>query len=238
MGIRYVYLDETELEHRIDLDQTGNESATNNQMELRAVIEGIRQSTQQDIQASYNSIEVRTDSRYVVDNKNNAVYSWSKNGWLNRDGKPVENAQLWKELIKVIRNVSYRIEIVWVKGHSLDQDNRAVDRLARKSAKSLLDPPLVQSKLRRKKSDQKTKKGSIEMKGQRVSIHVINDEYMKLQKLSKYRYEIISPGSEYFQKLDTVYSELHHLRSGHKHIVTFNANNKNPRILKLIRELG
>jgi hypothetical protein len=93
-------------------------------------------------------------------------------------------------------------------------------------------------KLRRKKSKSKTVRGSIEMKGQRVTIHIINEEYLRLQKLSKYRYEVISKGSVYFGNVDIAYSELHHLKAGHKYIITFNNDNRNPRILKVIREIG
>src|SRR5688500_11379190 len=88
MGIRYIYLDRDELEHRIDIEVMGHEGATNNQMELKAVIEGLKEIKNQEIPINYSFIEVRTDSRYVVDNKNRAIYTWSKNKWLNFNGKP------------------------------------------------------------------------------------------------------------------------------------------------------
>ena len=75
------------------------------------------------------------------------------------------------------------------------------------------------------------------MKGQRISIHIINEQYLRMQKLSKYRYEIISKGSKYFGNIDFIYSKLHHLKAGHKYIVTLNKNDKNPLILKLIEEI-
>lgn len=237
IGIRYIYLDELEEEQNIDLELEGFAGATNNQMELLAVIEGLKNSANQNIPVKYDIIEIRTDSRYVSDNINNAIYNWSRNKWLNINGKPVENADLWKRLIKEIKNVNLRVEIIWVKGHSNDPHNKAVDKLAKKSAKLPLNEPLVQIKLRRKKSKKLTNLGSIEMKGQRISIHIINDQYLKLQKLSKYRYEIISKGSKYFGNVDFIYSELHYLTSGHKYIVTLNKNDKNPRILKLIKEI-
>lgn len=206
-------------------------------MELKAVIAGIKSISHHEIPINYNFIEVWTDSRYIVDNLKNALYNWSKNKWFNYKGRPVENAILWKELIKVLKSVKCRVQINWVKGHSTDKDNRAVDQAAKYSAKSFLDMPIVPIKVRRKKSEKKTKIGSIEMKGQKVSIHIINEEYMKLQKLSKYRYEIISKGSKYYQNVDIIYSDLHHLRAGHKYIVTFNKEKLNPRILKVVKEI-
>jgi ribonuclease HI len=237
MGIRYIYLDDIEDEYIIDLELEGFEGATNNQMELLAVIEGIRKSSNQDIPYPYNRIEVRTDSRYVADNKNNAIYNWSQNQWLNNNNRPVENAELWKKLIKAIKNVNKKVDIEWVKGHSKDPHNKAVDSLAKKSAKSLLNKPLNTVKLRRKKTKASTKLGSVEMKGQRISIHIINEEFLKLQKISKYRYEIISHGSEFKGNVDLIFSELHHLKAGHNYVVTFNKDQKNPRILKLINEI-
>ncbi len=237
IGIRFIYLDEKEEEFYIDLELEGYEGATNNQMELLAVIEGLRNSIDQNIPIKYHEIEIRTDSRYVVDNRNNAIYYWSSNKWFNKDGKPVENAELWKKLIKEIKGVNCRVNIIWVKGHSADPHNKAVDKLAKRSAKSLLKEPLDQIKLRRKKSDKKTKIGSIEMKGQRVSIHIINEQYLRVQKLSKYRYEIISKKSEFYGNVDFIYSELHHLKGGHRYYVILNKDSKNPRILKLIRAI-
>jgi ribonuclease HI len=237
IGIRYVYLDESENEVRIDLDETGNESGTNNQMELKAVIIGIKKLYQQNIPIKYNHIEVRTDSKYVTDNKNNAIYYWSKNKWKNRNGRPVENSLLWKELIRQIGKINCKIEFVWVKGHFKDIDNKAADILAKDSAKSILDSPIVPIKVRRKKSSKKTKIGSIEMKGQRIKIHIITEEYMKLPRLSKYRYEVISRRSKYYGYVDFIFSELHHLKAGHKYLVTLNTDTNNPRILKMIQEI-
>lgn len=237
MGVRYVYLDTEENEYRIDIDVMGHQGATNNQMELKAVIEALKELKNQNIPVSYNFIEIRTDSRYVVDNKARAIYNWSKNGWLNPYGKPVENAVIWKELIKTLKSVNCRVEFVWIKGHSKDADNKAADKLAKDSAKSLLKSPLFVVKLRRKKSNQFTKRGSIVMKGQKVSIHIINEEFLRLQKLSKYRYEIISKKSEFYGLIDIAYSELHHLKAGHKYFVIFNKDNNNPRINKLIKEI-
>jgi ribonuclease HI len=237
IGIRYIYLDETEEEHYIDLDLEGYVGATNNQMELLAVIEGIKNSVNQNIPIKYNEIEIRTDSRYVVDNKNNALYNWPKNNWFNKYGKPIENADLWKSLIREIKSVKCRVEIIWVKGHGDDPHNRTVDKLAKKSAQAYLKKPIVQSKIRRKKSKKLTRRGSIEMNGQRISIYIITEQYLKPQKLSKYRCEVISKGSEYHGNIDFINSELHQLKAGHKYFVILNKDNNNPRILKLIKEL-
>jgi hypothetical protein len=65
----------------------------------------------------------------------------------------------------------------------------------------------------------------------------ISEEYMKLPKLSKYRCEVISKKSKYFECVDLIFSELHHLRAGHKYYVKLNSEKNNPRILKMIKEI-
>jgi ribonuclease HI len=237
IGIRYIYLNESEEEFRIDGNEFGYKSTTNNQMELEAAIKGLRGIKDLQLPKKYNNIQVRSDSRYVVDNISKAIYLWSKQKWLDRYGKPVENAVLWKELIKVLTQIPCRVEFEWVKGHAKDPDQKAVDRLAKESAQAPLNPPISIVKLRRKKSKKLTKRGSVEMKGQRLSIHIINEEYLKLQKLSKYRYEVISKRSEYYENVDFAYSEIHNIKAGHNYVVSFNKNNKNPRILRLIKEI-
>jgi len=237
IGIRYIYLNENEEEFRIDGNEFGYKSTTNNQMELEAVIKGLRGIKDLQLPIKYNNIQVRSDSRYVVNNITKAIFIWSKQKWMDQNGKPVENAVLWKELIKVICQVPCRVEFEWVKGHAKDTDQKAVDRLAKESAQAPLNPPISVVKLRRKISKKLTRRGSVDMKGQRSSIHIINEEYLKLQKLSKYRYEVISRRSEYFGNVDFAYSEIHTLKAGHKYFIIFNKNNKNPRIIKVIKEI-
>lgn len=237
IGIRYVYLDENEEEHRIDLEEYGNQSGTNNQMELKAVIYGLKNLHQQDIPIKYNLIEVRTDSQYITNNLNYAKYSWPKSQWKNKFGKPIENASLWKELVSQIVKAYCQVQINWFKGKS-DIDTNAVDKAAKLSARSILSPPIVPIKVRRKKSPLKTKRGWIDMKGQKIKIRIITEWYMKLSKLSKYRYEVLSKRSNFFNCVDIIYSELHHLKAGHNYLVTFNKDSNNPRILKLLAELN
>jgi len=237
IGIRYVYLVDNDEEFRIDLEEFGYESATNNQMELKAVIFGLKKLHQQNIPIKYNLIEVRTDSQYITGNLNNAKYSWLRNQWKNIFGRPIENAILWKELINQIGKMHCKVDLIWIKGHKKDNDNKAVDKSAKVSAKSILTPAIIPVKVRRKLSNQKTLRGSIEMKGQKVKIHIITEEYMKLPKRSKYRCEVISKRSKYFGCVDLIFSELHHLKAGHNYLVKLNTDANNPRILKMIEEI-
>lgn len=238
MGVRYIYLDDNEEEVHIDNPQDGRLGATNNQMELMAVVEGLKQIKFQQF-PYYNLIVVITDSRYVSEHIELAKGFWRNNKWLNKEGRPIENVGIWKDLIKVLVESKCSITFKWIKGHSGDEGNTAVHHMAKESARSVIKSgsPLIYTKLRRKITSEKTRIGSIEMKGQRVKIHIINDSYMKEHSLCKYRYEIVSPGSEYFGKVDIIFSKLHNLSSGHWYLVTFNSDTANPRILKVISEL-
>ena len=96
--------------------------ATNNQMELKAVIEGLKRLKEP------CSVRVVTDSSYVA----NAINEWLKN-WIKKDFKGVKNKELWEEFIEVSKDHSIRAE--WVRGHSGNEMNERCDKLAVEAAK-------------------------------------------------------------------------------------------------------
>ena len=102
----------------------GMQSTTNNQMELKSIIEAIKT-----LENTYE-IEVYTDSMYVKDGITKWISNWKKNGWKTSSKKPVKNMELWKELDKL--NSNYKINWQWVKGHSGNIGNEKADALARK----------------------------------------------------------------------------------------------------------
>ncbi len=237
IGIRYICLDENDFEHRHDYENFGYKSATNNQMELCACIEALKQSPKLDEKFSYSSIEIRSDSRYVVDHIGYAKYAWPKQKWYNSNGKPIDNTKLWKELVNYIKKMRCRVEFKWVKAHSKDKDNRAVDKMAKNSAKSALNSPLSVITVRRKKTQKTVRIGSVKNAGQKIGIRIITSEYFQEQRLTKYRFEVVSKNSRYYGNVDIAYSHLF-LKDAHSYLVTFNKNDNNPRILKLIKEIA
>ena len=236
IGIRFIYINEAGNEEIQDIEFPGYKSATNNQMELQACIYALKEAQRCKELASFNKIVIYSDSRYVVDNYKNAIFIWPKTKWRTQTGRPVLNADLWKELTKTSKKRGMRVEIKWVKGHSKDKHNKAVDKLAKKSAKNPLNKPLTIVDVRRKKSPKSVEIGCVEMRGQRISVRIITSEYLKTQKIHKYKYEVLSKGSKYFENVDIVFSkEL--LKVGHSYIVSFNKNTYNPMIRKVIREI-
>ncbi len=91
---------------------SGYEKGTTNQrMELRAAVESLKYLT------SPTHVKLHSDSAYLINGMKQKWYSkWQENGWLNSKKKPVENPDLWKELI--LLSGHHSIEWVKVKGHS------------------------------------------------------------------------------------------------------------------------
>lgn len=235
--MRFITIDGLGNETIESIELPGYRGANNNQMELYACVAALKEARDYQDLSSVNSIEIFTDSQYVADNYRSAMFTWSGNRWLNRDGRPIANADIWKELVKLIKKLwPLRVNIHWVKGHSKDEHNKAADKLARKSAKNPLNPPLTVVDVRRKKTHKSVEIGSVEMRGQRLRIRIITSEYWKVQKIIKYKYEVLSKGSKYFRNVDIIFSDRD-MRVGHHYEVLVNKETSNPRITKVLREL-
>jgi ribonuclease HI len=239
IGIRFVYCDRRGNEEVFDAVENGFAGATNNQMELMAVVTAMRQIQGRhfppELREPASRIEIYTDSQYVADNVNNACFAWPDNDWLTRDGAPVQNAEQWKEFpreyVKLRRLKPVRIQ--WGKGHSADNPhNKAVDKLAKESAGRPLNPPLTRGSVRRKKTIKQTDRGSVEMRGQRMTIRIVEAAYLRVQRLHRYRYEVTSRRNPFFGNVDIAHSEDGSMRPGHVYHVTMNEDSRDPRIVK------
>jgi ribonuclease HI len=101
---------------------------TNNRMEITAVVQGLRALTRS------CSVRVHSDSSYVVNAfQKRWLDKWKRNGWRTSTGKPVENQDLWLELLSVMEPHKVRFE--WVEGHGDDAINNRCDELARQAIK-------------------------------------------------------------------------------------------------------
>jgi ribonuclease HI len=238
IGIRYVTIDGAGNEVVQNEETLGYEGATNNEMELLACINALEGASAHPSFGAVDRIYVFTDSMYITNNLNRAKFEWSKLKWHNRNGRPVENAELWKRLNRVLRNIRKRVVFEWVKGHAKDTHNKAVDKLAKQSAKGVLNRPLKVTSVRRKKSALTVERGSVPMRGQTLSIRVITDTYMRVQKLNKYKYEVLPDNGTLSGKLDFIFHDSKEcLRAGHHYEVRVNSDAKNPRIVEVLREI-
>ena len=97
-------------EHKKEL-YGGEANTTNNRMELTAVIEAFKA-----LKKTGQYIQVFTDSSYVANCFREKWYeSWEKNNWRNAAKKPVENRELWEELLSLVRQ--HHVVFYRVKGH-------------------------------------------------------------------------------------------------------------------------
>jgi ribonuclease HI len=163
IGIRFLLIDSEGREEIIDSRHAGYKGATNNQMELQACIEALEEASDRGLASSIGKIVVHTDSQYVVGNVNQAKFTWPKQRWMTRLGTPVLNVDLWKRLVRAIKNAERRVDFEWVQGHSKDLHNRAVDKMAKGSAKSTLKPALSVVSVRKKWTAEPVSIGSVAM---------------------------------------------------------------------------
>lgn len=105
----------------------GEKNTTNNRMELTAVIEALKALNKEN-----QTIEVFSDSAYVSNCFREKWYeSWEKNKWRNAAKKSVENQDLWKELLALVRK--HHVEFFRVKGHvNLNSKSTDFDKLYEK----------------------------------------------------------------------------------------------------------
>jgi len=105
-------------DHQKELYGSAKET-TNNVMELTAAISGLAALQQKDI-----VVNVFSDSAYVVNCFRQKWYvKWQLNGWRNSKKEPVENRELWEELIALTHSF-HNVNYYKIKGH-LDLNKKA-----------------------------------------------------------------------------------------------------------------
>lgn len=100
---------------------------TNNRMELRAAIEGLR-ALREDCE-----VEVVTDSEYLKNGITTWIHAWKRKNWMKGPNDPVKNADLWKELEQ--EAARHKTTWSWTKGHANHEDNNRCDELATRAAR-------------------------------------------------------------------------------------------------------
>lgn len=106
----------------------GFRRTTNNRMELRAAIEGLR-ALKEPCQ-----VQLFSDSRYLVDGiEKGWAARWRANGWKrNKAGDKAQNADLWAELLQLLSR--HQVRFSWVEGHAGHAENERCDALVHTAA--------------------------------------------------------------------------------------------------------
>ena len=114
---------------RVLREQSGTEqNTTNNRMELRAAIEGLKSVP------SASNIVVVSDSRYLISGMTDLLPLWQARNWRSSNGPAIRNQARWQELIAASKRHNVRWQ--WVRGHSGVPEQESVDRLAAAAAAS------------------------------------------------------------------------------------------------------
>ena len=104
----------------------GEPHTTNNRMELRAAIEAVLATL------DAPAVTIVTDSQYVQRGITQWLRGWKRSGWMNSDGKPVKNQDLWRELDDL---ADERVTWEWRRAHAGDPGNERAHQLAYSSAR-------------------------------------------------------------------------------------------------------
>ncbi|MDR1521264.1 MAG: ribonuclease HI [Streptococcaceae bacterium] len=105
--------------------------ATNNQMELSAVLEALRKLYC--MKLTQEKILLISDSKYVLNSINKGwLYNWAKKNWINSSKQKVKNRNLWEAIYKALPYFK-KIEFKWTKGHANSEGNNYVDELLNKT---------------------------------------------------------------------------------------------------------
>lgn len=105
-------------------DSKGIYNATNNQMEIQALIRGLEYAKEQGL--DHDKILVVSDSMYLINSVTSWMDKWRKNNWHKKGG--LKNADQWRylyDLMSTFKDTS----IMWVKGHDSNHGNIEVDAL-------------------------------------------------------------------------------------------------------------
>ncbi|MCE5258401.1 MAG: ribonuclease HI [Chloroflexi bacterium] len=100
--------------------------ASSNAMELWAAIAGLRSLKQR------SKVTLFTSSKYVYDNATKRLVEWEHNRWHTKDGQPVKNQEMWRELAIVLgdHDITWR----YMPGDTADEFSQRAARVARQEA--------------------------------------------------------------------------------------------------------
>ncbi|KAJ9052296.1 hypothetical protein DSO57_1035695 [Entomophthora muscae] len=114
---------------------------TNQRAEIAAVVLAVRHGDPD------CALKIYTDSKYVVNSVNLYLRKWEQNDWINSNGSPVVNQDLFKKLSYEIDRYPYDVAIVssqpgftdikkYIPSHSNIAGNECADLLAKKGARN------------------------------------------------------------------------------------------------------
>jgi ribonuclease HI len=115
-----------------EIDADGVPRATSNQMELTAVIRGLKAIGQP------SRVTLFTDSAYVHDGITRHLADWRLRRWRRLGGGRLSNAYLWQHLVGLLEK--HVVHCHWIRGHSGHPENEICDHEASRAAHRFAGP--------------------------------------------------------------------------------------------------
>lgn len=109
-------------------------NTTNNRMELASVLAALNDIERTAGDSPEFSIQIYTDSVYVIKGITQWVFGWKKRGWKNAEGAAVLNQDIWEDLDRVVyhlqKKMNQKIKWDYVRGHQGTPGNERCDQIA------------------------------------------------------------------------------------------------------------
>ncbi len=223
------------------IEYVGYFETNNNRMELRACVFAHEWILEQGEDLGVQHVQVVTDSKYVFDNYQRAA-GWSTNGWRNVHGRPLENIDLWKDLLRVRRKLGFRVrmEVKLIAGKST-LVTKMVDREAKAAAArpSKVDRGFRPGKIGRAKSNTGKAAKLFPAAGQEITIRVYQTMPIRREE-QKVKFQLYSAQAKDFVEKFVAYADAgvgNELHRQHAYVVRMNDVAAYPRILGIVGEV-
>ncbi|WP_412989058.1 ribonuclease H family protein [Pediococcus siamensis] len=135
-------------------DSAGEFGATNNRMEIMALVEALQWLTRH--VDPHVAIGIVADSQYVLNAiQKHWLAGWKRRGWQRSGGQPLANRELWQQLDHLLAKFT-QLHFYWTKGHADNAGNVFVDQLLNQTMDQMTIPTAKSEETRQKSGSQKS----------------------------------------------------------------------------------
>lgn len=184
--------------------------ATNQDMELRACVDGLELVINEDL-SHFKKVMIVTDSKFIYENWGNAYFWHRERRWRRTIyGDPVVHKEKRKELVKYMRNIYQihwkNVDFDLVKWHKDNEYNNKADKSAVKWAQSKIRVLGNNSEVRKKIFKKTTwfKNWYLPVQWQEILIHIYSSRYLRKGGF-RYNYEVVSWNSDFFMNANWIF---------------------------------